>query len=154
MYYSISEINETLHNPRIASILLILLGLFVNLIGAGRGGRTPTTLRSADFESAASASSAIPALGWESAFKVSHRVWVGRYSEPTKSAGRELANEDSRHITQAPNPRRIFDLVACCGPSSAPAIQIGTRFPTGFCGQLPKFSRKKGADLAQAPCDN
>ena len=29
--------------------------------GAGRGGRTPTTLRSADFESAASASSAIPA---------------------------------------------------------------------------------------------
>ena len=32
------------------------------LVGAGRGGRTPTTLRSADFESAASASSAIPAL--------------------------------------------------------------------------------------------
>jgi len=31
------------------------------VIGAGRGGRTPTTLRSADFESAASASSAIPA---------------------------------------------------------------------------------------------
>src|ERR1700691_5564075 len=31
--------------------------------GAGRGGRTPTTLRSADFESAASASSAIPAMG-------------------------------------------------------------------------------------------
>ena len=31
------------------------------LNGAGRGGRTPTTLRSADFESAASASSAIPA---------------------------------------------------------------------------------------------
>ncbi len=29
--------------------------------GAGRGGRTPMTLRSADFESAASASSAIPA---------------------------------------------------------------------------------------------
>ena len=62
MYYSISEINETPHNPRIASILLILLDLFVNLIGAGRGGRTPTTLRSADFESAASASSAIPAM--------------------------------------------------------------------------------------------
>ncbi len=32
-------------------------------VGAGRGGRTPTTLRSADFESAASASSAIPAWG-------------------------------------------------------------------------------------------
>ena len=31
------------------------------LYGAGRGGRTPMTLRSADFESAASASSAIPA---------------------------------------------------------------------------------------------
>jgi hypothetical protein len=31
------------------------------ILGAGRGGRTPTTLRSADFESAASASSAIPA---------------------------------------------------------------------------------------------
>src|SRR5882724_1441975 len=30
--------------------------------GAGRGGRTPTRLPSADFESAASASSAIPAL--------------------------------------------------------------------------------------------
>jgi hypothetical protein len=30
-------------------------------IGAGRGGRTPTRLPSADFESAASASSAIPA---------------------------------------------------------------------------------------------
>jgi hypothetical protein len=29
--------------------------------GAGRGGRTPMTRRSADFESAASASSAIPA---------------------------------------------------------------------------------------------
>jgi hypothetical protein len=29
--------------------------------GAGRGGRTPTRLPSADFESAASASSAIPA---------------------------------------------------------------------------------------------
>ena len=32
------------------------------MIGAGRGNRTPMTLRSADFESAASASSAIPAL--------------------------------------------------------------------------------------------
>src|SRR6202044_1635333 len=31
-------------------------------LGAGRGGRTPTRLPSADFESAASASSAIPAL--------------------------------------------------------------------------------------------
>jgi hypothetical protein len=31
--------------------------------GAGRGSRTPKTRRSADFESAASASSAIPALG-------------------------------------------------------------------------------------------
>ncbi len=31
------------------------------LAGAGRGGRTPMTRRSADFESAASASSAIPA---------------------------------------------------------------------------------------------
>jgi hypothetical protein len=31
-------------------------------IGAGRGSRTPKTRRSADFESAASASSAIPAL--------------------------------------------------------------------------------------------
>ena len=30
--------------------------------GAGRGSRTPKTRRSADFESAASASSAIPAL--------------------------------------------------------------------------------------------
>jgi hypothetical protein len=33
------------------------------LNGAGRGSRTPKTRRSADFESAASASSAIPALG-------------------------------------------------------------------------------------------
>jgi hypothetical protein len=32
------------------------------LYGAGRGSRTPKTRRSADFESAASASSAIPAL--------------------------------------------------------------------------------------------
>ena len=31
-------------------------------VGAGRGSRTPKTRRSADFESAASASSAIPAL--------------------------------------------------------------------------------------------
>jgi hypothetical protein len=31
------------------------------IFGAGRGGRTPMTLRSADFESAASASSTIPA---------------------------------------------------------------------------------------------
>ena len=31
--------------------------------GAGRGSRTPKTRRSADFESAASASSAIPASG-------------------------------------------------------------------------------------------
>ena len=31
------------------------------VFGAGRGGRTPMTLRSADFESAASASSTIPA---------------------------------------------------------------------------------------------
>ena len=35
----------------------VLLG-----VGAGRGSRTPKTRRSADFESAASASSAIPAL--------------------------------------------------------------------------------------------
>ena len=35
---------------------------FFVVIGAGRGGRTPTRLPSADFESAASASSAIPAL--------------------------------------------------------------------------------------------
>jgi hypothetical protein len=34
--------------------------------GAGRGGRTPTRLPSADFESAASASSAIPALHFHS----------------------------------------------------------------------------------------
>jgi hypothetical protein len=33
-------------------------------LGAGRGSRTPKTRRSADFESAASASSAIPALAW------------------------------------------------------------------------------------------
>jgi hypothetical protein len=33
--------------------------------GAGRGNRTPMTLRSADFESAASASSAIPAWALE-----------------------------------------------------------------------------------------
>ena len=33
----------------------------LQIVGAGRGGRTPMTLRSADFESAASASSAIPA---------------------------------------------------------------------------------------------
>ena len=32
------------------------------IYGAGRGGRTPTRLPSADFESAASASSAIPAF--------------------------------------------------------------------------------------------
>ena len=32
--------------------------------GAGRGNRTPMTRRSADFESAASASSAIPAREW------------------------------------------------------------------------------------------
>ena len=37
----------------------LILNMFT--YGAGRGGRTPTTLRSADFESAASASSAIPA---------------------------------------------------------------------------------------------
>jgi hypothetical protein len=33
-----------------------------SIVGAGRGSRTPKTRRSADFESAASASSAIPAL--------------------------------------------------------------------------------------------
>src|SRR5437588_13128732 len=33
------------------------------VLGAGRGSRTPKTRRSADFESAASASSAIPAEG-------------------------------------------------------------------------------------------
>ena len=36
------------------------------IFGAGRGGRTPTRLPSADFESAASASSAIPALLFDS----------------------------------------------------------------------------------------
>jgi hypothetical protein len=50
------------------------------IYGAGRGGRTPTRLPSADFESAASASSAIPASGWNDAPKVSHRVWPLRYS--------------------------------------------------------------------------
>jgi hypothetical protein len=35
----------------------------LNCAGAGRGSRTPKTRRSADFESAASASSAIPAEG-------------------------------------------------------------------------------------------
>ena len=39
--------------------------------GAGRGGRTPMRLPSADFESAASASSAIPA--WERHSQVSTR---------------------------------------------------------------------------------
>ena len=62
MYYSLIEMAETPPNPRIASTFLILLSLLLTLYGAGRGGRTPTTLRSADFESAASASSAIPAL--------------------------------------------------------------------------------------------
>ena len=47
-------------DPYLSFILLIL-----NILdyGAGRGGRTPMTLRSADFESAASASSTIPARG-------------------------------------------------------------------------------------------
>src|SRR5580698_287065 len=39
-----------------------LLGSIQDSTGAGRGSRTPKTRRSADFESAASASSAIPAL--------------------------------------------------------------------------------------------
>jgi hypothetical protein len=36
---------------------------FLEIRGAGRGGRTPMTRRSTDFESVASASSAIPAKG-------------------------------------------------------------------------------------------
>ena len=39
-----------------------LVGSIEDSVGAGRGSRTPKTRRSADFESAASASSAIPAL--------------------------------------------------------------------------------------------
>ena len=51
-------------------------------IGAGRGGRTPTRLPSADFESAASASSAIPALRLVNHLPaamrlVSHAGWTG-----------------------------------------------------------------------------
>ena len=38
------------------------IDLFEVTFGAGRGNRTPMRLPSADFESAASASSAIPAL--------------------------------------------------------------------------------------------
>ena len=98
MYYSISEINETLHNPRIASILLILLDLFVNLIGAGRGGRTPTTLRSADFESAASASSAIPAGDGKIHEKYRIRLTRGATADPpgmqAKSATGAFAGRD------------------------------------------------------------
>ena len=44
----------------LAAYSVVVLGA-----GAGRGSRTPKTRRSADFESAASASSAIPA--WEGA---------------------------------------------------------------------------------------
>jgi hypothetical protein len=41
---------------------LVALSKQKGIYGAGRGSRTPKTRRSADFESAASASSAIPAL--------------------------------------------------------------------------------------------
>src|SRR5450631_2197302 len=44
-------------------------------IGAGRGSRTPKTRRSADFESAASASSAIPAFGGRFVFPLYGRGW-------------------------------------------------------------------------------
>ena len=84
MYYSIVEITKTPNNPAISSILLILLGLFFELVGAGRGGRTPTTLRSADFESAASASSAIPAWGGYLLQKVLHSL--GGCATSTSSA--------------------------------------------------------------------
>ncbi len=46
--------------PRFSSYEDFLYKSFI-IVGAGRGGRTPTRLPSADFESAASASSAIPA---------------------------------------------------------------------------------------------
>ncbi len=55
----------------------IQTNLFI-IFGAGRGGRTPTTLRSADFESAASASSAIPASD-EAVVQVSHILRLGRH---------------------------------------------------------------------------
>ena len=46
-----------------------------------------------DFESAASASSAIPASGWDDAPKVSHRVWALRHSRALagQSHGRSKA---------------------------------------------------------------
>src|ERR1700678_3674962 len=95
MYYSIFEISEAPLSSRISSTLLISVSLFFYLYGAGRGGRTPTTLRSADFESAASASSAIPASGWNDAPKVSHRVWPLRHSNAQVNSG-QTAGEGAR----------------------------------------------------------
>ncbi len=64
--------------------------------GAGRGGRTPTTLRSADFESAASASSAIPAWGGGPLQKVSHRPCRQRYALALNS----LPAQPDRQVTR------------------------------------------------------
>jgi hypothetical protein len=51
--------------PEIIHIELHYVSYRTSFAGAGRGNRTPMTLRSADFESAASASSAIPALAMQ-----------------------------------------------------------------------------------------
>ena len=51
------------------------------MIGAGRGGRTPTTLRSADFESATSANSVIPARLATLYYRAAYRILMSSFFE-------------------------------------------------------------------------
>jgi hypothetical protein len=106
MYYSIIEITETQPNPRITSTLLILLGLSLKFYGAGRGGRTPTTLRSADFESAASASSAIPALG--GAVSLTRTPYSPHFGRMQRHIDRRLRRTSSATASAGPASELLY----------------------------------------------
>ena len=81
-------------------------------LGAGRGNRTPMTLRSADFESAASASSAIPAL-----FVTSKRLYSitsnqreitsARWRSACSLAGLMILVSHSIRLSTYSQPRRL-----------------------------------------------
>ena len=82
------------------------------LIGAGRGGRTPMTLRSADFESAASASSTIPAHGAD-------RVILHGFSQenlPFSPASEKW--RPSVELLLHPVAKPAFQTLPCCAPVS------------------------------------
>ena len=73
-----------------------------------------------DFESAASASSAIPASGWDDAPKVSHRVWALRYLRAL--AGQSHERSKVGWLWFAPPPTGRMDSFGALFPGFHPGL--------------------------------